>query len=244
MRYIFFVVSVLILMQGCSPKPVFRMEPATEKTEFSQGTEYLYLEKDGIEVTLSYYRHLGKYFVMDVEIVNDTDSVLRVDPQQFGYDAYKFTSVVIPWDSKNKMTSSKAVNPEKELLKTDKAIARKKANQNTAALLFAIGQAAYIGSAIAADSEEEREEIYEQSEETYTSYENNQYRRNLEKQWLRDKREVWEIDALRITDLYPGEYIRGYLFFDNQPNARGYIIRFEPGEKVFNFFFQQKKYQP
>lgn len=80
MKSLLLSLSLVLFLQACSPRPVFRMTPEAQNTTFNQGTEYVHLQEDGIELTMSYYRHLRGRFVMDVEIVNTTDSVIRVDP--------------------------------------------------------------------------------------------------------------------------------------------------------------------
>lgn len=123
------------------------------------------------------------------------------------------------------------------------AISRSIANQKTSTVLFAVGQVASVGASIAADTEEEREEIEEASDESYYRHRVNQHERELQRRGLRDQRQVWELEALRKTDLFPNEYIRGYLFFKNVSDANGYTILFNIGEKVFEVFYRQEKYE-
>lgn len=89
MRRLLILIFIPFLLQACAPKPVFRMSPMKENTTFNQGTEYVHLQQGGIELTIPYYKHLSDKFVMHVEIANETDSVLRVDPTAFSYKAYK-----------------------------------------------------------------------------------------------------------------------------------------------------------
>jgi len=234
---------IALLFASCSPRPVYRLSPQANNTTFNQGTEYVHLTKNGIGLTISYYRHLDDRFVMDVEIVNNTDSVLRVGPQQFSYQAYKFTSATIPWEKDNIIAAAKAINPEQKILKTDMAISEIEADQRTSDLLYAIGTAASVASSVTANTEEEREEIKEDQEDSYVWHQINQRERELNQLSLRDRRKVWEIDAFRKTDLFPDEYIRGYIFFKNNNDAQGYNIRFDSQKATFSIFYQQKRYE-
>ncbi|MCW9707592.1 hypothetical protein [Fodinibius salsisoli] len=233
--------ALTILLASCSPRPVFRMHPQAEQTSFEQGTEYVQIERNGVILTMSYYRHLSDQFVMDVEVVNETDSLLRVDPTQFSYDALKYISQ----DTSNLplISSRRAINPELQLLEKDLQIAQTEANQRTGDLLHAIGQTASIVNYATADSQEEREDISQRSEEASINHEINRQRRAFYKSGLRDQREVWEIDALRKTDLFPGEYVRGYLFFKNEPDARAYIFYFDSAQALIELRYLQKRYK-
>lgn len=243
MKSLFLSLSLMIFLQACSPRPVFRMTPQAKNTTFNQGTEYVHLQEGGIELTMSYYRHLGDRFVMDVEIVNTTDSVLRVDPLQFSYEAYKAMSANFPRESDPIFATRKAINPEQELIRKDMAISRSIASQKTSTVLYAIGQAASVGQSIMEENPEEREELSEQRQENAINHEINQQNREIHRQNLRDQREVWELKALRKTDLFPNEYIRGYLFFKNESDALGYVIRFNIRQNIFEIFYRQQKYE-
>jgi hypothetical protein len=68
------------------------------------------------------------------------------------------------------------------------------------------------------------------------------HRRERHRAALRDQREVWELEAIRTTDLFPGEYIRGFVFFKNEPDAKGYTITFKKQTLSFSAFYRQQKY--
>ena len=243
-RVLFFSALLIpFLLASCSPRPVYRMTPQEESTTFNQGTEYVHLQKNDIELTISYYRHLDGRFVMDVEIVNQTDSVLRVDPTQFSYEAFRDMSGNTPRQSDKPIASRRAIDPERELLHKDLKIAQSEADQKTATLVQAIDQTVYIGASIAADTEQKQEELEEDKERNHYRYQVNQYKHELEQQGLRDQRAVWELEALRKTDLFPGEYIRGYIFFENEPDAFAYFINFSSPKAVFEVFYRQWKYE-
>src|SRR5699024_1943998 len=113
--------ALFLLLQSCAPAPVFRMKPEARHTTFFEGTEYVHLEKGGIEFTISYSRHYGNQFAMDVEIVNHTDSTLRIEPAQFWYDAFKYSKKS---DDSLFFAEKRAINPEKEILAKDLAISK------------------------------------------------------------------------------------------------------------------------
>lgn len=180
---------------------------------------------------------------MDVEIANETDSLLRVDPMDFSYKAYRDVQSNQPAPFAKTIASNRAIDPEQQMLHLDMAIAEKRADQRTSNVLYAIGQTASIAAEVVADNPKQQEEIDEEQHESYVQHKINQRQRQLAAASLRDRRSVWELDALRKTDLYPGEYIRGYLFFENIPEARGYTIRYANRGASFKLFYLQWKYE-
>ena len=231
----FFVVS-------CAPRPVFRMSPAAENTTFNQGIEYVNFSEGGVDLSISYYQHMGDKFVMDVEIANNTDSVMRIRPDQFSYRAYEIMNAKIQDKSDYVIATRRAVSPEEELIRKDMEIAQSVANQKTSTLLFAIGQTASIAQSVMEENPEKREELSEERQESYIAQEVSHHRRERHRAALRDQREVWELEAIRTTDLFPGEYIRGFVFFKNEPDAKGYTITFKKQTLSFSAFYRQQKY--
>jgi hypothetical protein len=181
---------------------------------------------------------------MDVEIANNTDSVMRIRPDQFSYEAYENMGDNFSHKSDAVISRRRAISPERELIRKDMEIAQSKANQRTSTLLFAIGQTASIANSVMEEDPEKREELSENRQESYIAHKVGQQRRKHQRAALRDKREVWELEALRTTDLFPGEFIRGYVFFKNEPDAREYLIKYEIAKTNFKIFYRQIKYEP
>ena len=75
MRYLLlaFITAVLFIV-GCAPEPVFRLESQEEDVLNYRGMEYLHSQGENSSVTMAYYRHFGQYILMDVEIINHSDS--------------------------------------------------------------------------------------------------------------------------------------------------------------------------
>lgn len=247
-RYSLFLLlpALFFLLQSCAPAPVFRMNPATKQTTFYEGTEYVHKFKNGIEFTLSYDRHYGDQFAMEVEIVNHTDSALRIKPSQFWYDAYKYyNGLADPADSNLIIAKRRAVSPEKEILKKDLAISRSHAHQKTSNLLYGIGEALTLTAGIISDST-----YYQQAQTTSTmhniaaNHAVGTRNRAFDRQSLKDQRRSWQLNTIRTTDLLPDEYIRGLVFFKNDPDARGYMFHYKIGSIQFRAFFIQKKFKP
>ena len=243
-KLIIYLIPLLFLLSSCAPAPVFRIFPESNETAFYQGMEYVQHAGKSLVLSMGYYRHLDNKFIMDVEIINNSDSTVYIDPLQFNYDAYEQYSDAFPADTGKFLANRTAFNPEVEMIQIDKQLAREEAAERTDQTLFLIGQGISVASEIAADSPEEREEISENRRENYRDQqiENMEYR--YSKRNLADRREVWEMEALRRTDLLPGEHIRGFVFFENQPDAGLYILRFKGAGLNFETAFGQIKYKP
>lgn len=234
----------LLLFISCSPEPVFRISPDTDQTTFYKGVEYIQYSNAGLILSMGYYRHSDNHFIMDVEMINENDSVIFVDPTQFRYSAYNHSRHAVSTGSDTYISSGRALDPELEMLELDLQMADLHASEETDQMLFLIGQGLSIVSEIAADSPEVKSELNEERHELSVeqSFEREEYR--YSKMTLAERRKVWEMDAFRKTHLFHGDYIRGYIFFKNQPEAALYTIE---APELFNKFkatFIQQKYTP
>jgi hypothetical protein len=247
-RYSFFALPLflLFLLQACAPRPVFRMKPIEKRTSFYEGTEYVHRHKNNITFTISYDKHYGDKFAMDVEIDNNTDSVLRVSPGQFWYNAYQYyNGKRDPRDSNLVIGEHRAMNPEHVILKKDLKISKSHAHQQTSALLYGIGQVLTVTAGAVTDSTNwQRQQTIESLQDNTVNYEISKRNRSLRRQSLRDQQRFWRRNTIRKTDLYPGEYIEGLVFFKNNPHARGYMFHYKIGGTRFRVFFTQKEFNP
>ena len=82
-----FLLGITLLIQACSPEPVYRLQAQTndETTFYYQGKEYIHLSQDSIDVIISYFEHTSSMFAVDVEIINNSDRIIRISPDSFSY---------------------------------------------------------------------------------------------------------------------------------------------------------------
>lgn len=243
-KLITYSILSLFLFVSCAPEPVFRLSPRTDNTTFHRGVEYIQYEQDGLILSMGYYRHTGNQFIMDVEIINESDSVVFTDPTMFKYEAYDQTRNSFSRESVSFLSYSEAFDPEKQMLALDLQLESVRASENTDQALFLIGQTLSIASEITADSPEARERISEQRHETYIEQQYEEEEFDYAKMSLAERRKVWELDALRKTHLFPGDYIRGLVFFENQPDAGVYILYADDLFPGFDALYLQRKYIP
>lgn len=238
------VFFAFLIISACAPEPIFRLEPEVQETTFYQGMEYVHFQDEGLFISMGYYRHMDDQFIMDVEIINERDSTLFIDPTQFSSSAYGRTDRGAANDSMLLTTEYSATDPENELLEIDKQISKNRAAEKTDRTFFLIGQGLSVASEVASDSPEEKEEIREDRAISYLKQEQDERRYQINRANLGDLREAWEQDALRKTHLLPGEGIRGLVFFKTIDKARTYTIRFQGAGTYLESSYYQYKYKP
>ena len=235
--------GVLFILQACSPEPVYRLKAETdnEETSYYQGVEYIHLEKDSVFVTVSYYEHTSDMFALELEVINESNEIVRVAPDSLAYKAYKGRT---PQDLDKFLTLEQAKDPEQKILNLDLALARQKANHQTDEFLFYTLQGLTVVSGVTADTKKEQEEAGEQLAQNAVSQQIDraEYRHNRSS--LRGSKEFWKGEALRITDLWPGEQVRGLVYFDTEPDAELYNILIQFDELHYDTWFRQKKFKP
>lgn len=243
-RILLYLTGAGLLLSSCAPEPVFRLASRDDKTTYYQGVEYVQFENDGLILSMGYYRHLGEQFIMDVEIINERDSTLLIDPLQFSSIAYGGYYRTIPNDSMPMITEYHAADPEEELIEVDKQISSNEAARKTDQTFFLIGQGLSVASQAVSDDPEERKEIRQERTLSYLDQERDDRQYRINRANLRDLRQAWEQEALRKTHLMPGEYLRGLVFFKTIKDAIAYSIRFEGAGTNFSTDYFQYKYKP
>lgn len=228
-------------LTACVPRPVFRLQSMSNNSTWYQGTEYIHSTADDITVTVAYVRHTKDNVIFDVEAVNNSGGVVRVDPVYFSYKATRADKL---------LAAGQAINPEAKLLDIDLEISDKKANQKSMLLLAAIGATAIIAEEIIDNDEEDEDNYRDESGEAAATYalaattssgiENSEY----EVGSLKYKKERWATEALRISDLFPDDYIRGLVFFPIAEDADFYEIKIKAGNTIHTFRFRQFKFKP
>jgi len=237
------IIGGLLILQACSPEPVYRLKAKVNdnQTSFYKGVEYIHLENDSVLVTISYYEHTSSMFALDVEVINNSEQIVRVAPDSFAYKSY---SGFIPENPGQLLTFNQAKNPEQKILSLDLALSQQKANQKTDELLFYTLQGLTAANGVMAETEEEQEEAGEQLAQNAVNQQIDRARYHHRRAGLRGSKEFWKAEALRITDLWPGESIRGLVYFKTDPNAKLYQILIQLDKFHYDTWFRQKKYQP
>ncbi len=237
------IIGMVLLITGCAPDPVFRLESQENNVMNYRGMEYLYSEGENSSVTMAYYRHLEDYIVMDVEVINHSDSAIQINPQKFTYNTrYDYFD-----GSYKPLTSGLAYNPEKILLDLDLASSRAEASERTNRLLDGLSATAYLAGEIAgAGSETTQERNLRENARTRRAVERAERRDYFYARVssLNEQRAYWETETIRKTDLYPEESIAGEVLFpiEKEANIVEFVVRV--GDEEHSFTYVQNKFQP
>lgn len=236
-------VGFVLLVTGCAPEPVFRLESQEKNVMNYRGMEYLHSEGESSSVTMAYYRHLGQYIVMDVEIVNYSDSIVQIDTPNF-----KFSAKYNYYDgSFDPLDGGTAYDPERILLNLDLASSRAKANERTSQLLDGLSATAHIASDIAsAGNQTAQERNSRENERTRMAIERAERRDQFYARVssLNEQRAYWETEVLRKTDLYPDESIAGEVLYPVVEDANAIEFSVIVGDEEHHFLYKQKKFIP
>ncbi|MDZ7755746.1 hypothetical protein [Rhodohalobacter sp.] len=244
MRYLILSVFVPILfITGCAPEPVFRLESQQDDVLNYRGMEYLHSEGENSSVTMAYYRHMGQQIVMDVEIVNYSDSIVQIDTPNFKYSAkHEYSD-----GSYDPLGGGTAYDPEQIILNLDLASSRAEASERTSRVLDGLSTTASIASDIANAGNQTTEEIIQRENERTRSALERMERRDqfyARVSSLNEQRAYWETEVLRKTDLYPEEAIAGEVRFPVVEDANVVEFSVIVGGEEHHFVYRQKKFKP
>lgn len=238
------ILPAVLMLQACSPKPVFRMSPVADHTSWLSGREYVSSELDSILVVLAYYRHMAGLIYLDIEVVNLGSEPLHVDPDRFSYNAYDDN----PGMEETSSVHRPALNPEEELLELDLVASKVSADRRTSsgfgAAFIALGLVSDVAAmANGASSEEMGWRVSDRVDMAIEKeIRDERFRRSLND--LAEARNIWEFDMLRKTDLQPDEYVRGLVAFPNRESALFYDFIFEMGGNEHRFRYEQYRFKP
>ncbi|HKK43955.1 MAG TPA: hypothetical protein VJ964_00415 [Balneolaceae bacterium] len=242
-RLTFILGGVLFLLQACAPEPVYRLKSrAAEKNiTYHKGVQYITLQNDSVQVVMSYYKHYSGIFSMDVEVDNNTNQIIRVNPKDFKYEAFEGVNA----DSSVQPIATRwAKDPEEKMLNIDLAISQQEANKKTDDLFFVAMQGIAVTQGVTADNDEERRKASRQIHRNNVDHAVDRQQYHANQVGLKNRREIWQQDALRTTDLWPGDSIRGLIFFETDSHASAYDFLIDIEGRKFSSWFWQFKYYP
>lgn len=246
---------LFLIVTACSPEPVLRLSVDEEyepDVMMYGGMEYLFSEQDNSSVLIAYYRHLDNRVIMDLEVTNYGEEIVRFDPGEditfeairvfYDFDDRKGTG---EW-TKELLAESSAFDPEETILEIDKNQSRAVARERTNMLLSGITEGVSAAAAISSD---------DQSREAWGLREQQRNRRAINRAERRENfyrtvsslnssRNYWEIETARITDLVEGDVVSGEISLPVYPDARILEINVAVGEETHNFRYVQRKHYP
>jgi len=243
---------VAVLFSSCSPEPVFRLQSDhnEEDVVLYQGMEYLVSQGESSTAIIAYYRHLDNLVIMDLEIINQSNQMVRLDPGNIFFEAFRERNNESEKHNGKEyklelIAEGTALDPEDALLNIDKETSRKKAARRTDLLMEGIHAGMSLAVDISdADRVTKNEQIERETRRTRYAVERAERReifyRNVRS--LNEQRIYWETEAFRKTDLQSGESIAGEVTFPLVKKSTFINIIVPVGEDEHIFKFRQKKY--
>jgi hypothetical protein len=217
------LLAFILLLTGCA-SPVFRLHPVTETIRWDQGNALVTKSHDGLTATVHYIRHNGSSMVLDLELVNESEQSLFIDPKAI--HTYTFTSHPESITAKIGSTFF-ATDPEQQLIAIEKSMSRE-TNSYAAGLI--------LNAAVDLTSSEQ-ERISNSIDRQTAAADFDHRLASLDAQ-----HNAWRNMALRKTDLGPGQVVNGFIQIPFDPNSSFYRIVVPYGDRPFEFTFQQLKH--
>lgn len=249
--------TIIFVITSCAPDPVFRLQTHedydnSDNIIMYKGMEYLVSDLDNSGVILAYYRHIDGRVVMDLEVFNYSDEIVRFNPGDLSYAAYSLDferdekSDDASW-IRNLVAEGRAIDPETTMLKIDLNESREEAGERTGMLLDGISAGLNLASDISNAGKLTQGEIRERDAQRtrdaiYRAERRDRYYRTISS--LNSQRQYWENETIRTTDIYPGESLAGEISFPMAGKAREIELTVTIDNEKHTFLYQQKRIDP
>jgi hypothetical protein len=248
------ILILFVVAAACSPEPVFRLQSdhAEENMVVYRGMEYLISEGERSTAILAYYRHMDNLVIMDLEVINYSDKPVRFEPSEVSFKAYsrKFGRDAKlakgEWEDKL-IADDTALDPEQTLLNIDKRRSEVVARNRTNSVLEGISASMNLVSELsAAGQETASEQTARETQRTREAIDRAEHRENFYRNVssLSEQRAYWETEALRVTDLQPGEAIAGEISLPLIEDAVLLEIFVQVADEEHLFQYIQRKFIP
>jgi hypothetical protein len=218
MKHAVCVCCITMSMLGCAPAQVFQLIPQDSNVRWLQGQQIIRRDSNGVAFIASFNRTWGTYLVIDVEVVNGSDTTFLLDPSVFYYRL----SVSRGAHEAGLAQRFPAMNPERELARLDKLTSRTVANHQTLTVLNSVAEVADLALDIAEAGDRTKEEQHRDAEEDYRRtvdrhLEQREYEGRITN--LSQLRDYWSSSILRKTHVGPGESASGKIALPAMPVA-------------------------
>ena len=230
-----------VWLAGCTvtPRPVYRAHPVEGSGIWNNGTELVELQQDGLEVvaTCEGFQHGRLVFL--VEVANDTDAALTVDPAAFFLENPGTGNS--PW-------MIAALDPEAQLLAADlsrsRAVARRQSRQNTDMLFSLAEVVASVAETGQEVTPEQKRQRHETDEDIARLQEEERLAHQARMEAVGRQQYLWANETLRKTTLAPGQMIGGRVRFPMGGEALPWDLVLPLGEATLRVPYQVEMHRP
>jgi hypothetical protein len=234
-RPLLFFALVGASLAGCAtPAPVVRLEPIADNVFWVSGRPVMQLEQKGVRVAAAFEQQVRSMVGVRIEIENDTDHTLDVDPGQ----EFSFISCTSLSDS-SCAKETFVVDPEQVIAYFDDQASREQAHAENdaragdALVLLGAGADTLSLANRRASSAPLLTETTANDKANITS----DHDRALSD--LAAQRDMWSTAALRHTTLRPGDSVGGQVFIPVDRGVQTVWLRVRLGNRTFPFHFRE-----
>jgi hypothetical protein len=221
---------------GCATAtPVVRLQPGdVEDVTWVSGRAVASQEEDDVHVAAAFETQNGKILAVRVEIVNDSNDKLDIDPSDM---AYRTCRVGL---SQGCGKYVQVINPERMLAQLDARRARAEADDsNEQAFLTPLLFVSAMGDVASVATRRATSTTGLQTHAIASQMDASEARRDRIGSGASADKHEWANVALRRTTLRPGGAVAGHLYFPLKKNARFVWLEVRVGDRVFPFCFRQ-----
>jgi hypothetical protein len=224
-----------LVLTGCVPRPVYKLE-ALDLKDYYKGREIVTKEADSTKVSVQVDSYDGGKVMFYVQIENNSNYKVFIEPNDIYVD--KVSEDLVPVDTIYQRYY--ADDPEKELNKINQDMEGRKSAHS-----FLTGVNAVIAFiSVAADlSNKNDKHKADHVGDDINNWANNQTDENINYDNslnnLDSKKEYWENQVLRKTDLYPNEQVGGIVVVSTEPDADYLELTLPVQSTLYNFFFKK-----
>lgn len=224
-----------IVLIGCVQRPVYRLESLDAK-DYYKGRELAVKETDSTKVSVQVNEYNGGKVLFDVQIENNSGDKVFIEPGDIYVD--EVSPDLVPTDTINQRFN--AFDPEKEI---DKISGDKEERDNAHTFVTGANIVLAFINVVSDLANKNEEHKANRVGDDINNWANNQTDENINYDNsinnLDSRKDFWENQALRKTDLYPGEQVGGYVEVPGNSQADYLELTIPIDNDVYNFFFKK-----
>jgi hypothetical protein len=169
-------------------------------------------------------RHSGNAIVLDLEVINETDDALHIDPKAI----HAYTYAKKPSSKSARIVKTFfAFDPEERLISLEKTMSRETNS-------YVTGQFLNLASDLVSNDQDRVGNAIDRQTQSAS------FDHRIAS--LRSQHQAWTTMALRKTDLGPNQVVNGFIQFSFDPEAEYYRVIIPYGERPFEFIFRQNRH--
>ena len=241
--FLFLLISSSFFLTNCyvPPNSILKLKPQTQNNDWYKGKEIATLANDSVTIRISYDRSLNNEYLFDIDVINNSEKPLLVEPEKF---SYRMTKGSIKLGDSLKRVSAK--DPEIVILDLQKANSLHQSSMETQSMIYSLGyflQFAGQTKALVTGDVELSDRIDRQGHRLREDQLMDDIKNNKISESLENSSYLWEILALRKTTLFKNESISGKVFFPATELAKTLEFSFPINNYELKILFNQEVIQ-